>query len=157
MMINTSVIDTEMVAPVIRSVNVPLSPETAFRLFTENIHHWWPLVTHSVYGDEAQRCTLEGWVGGRFYETHQDGREAEWGRVLIWEPPQRLVFSFYPGRAPDRATDVEIIFDGEGKATRLTLTHSGWERLDSGLQAYRDRYNTGWTFVLGKYVDFVRD
>lgn len=155
MLIDSVVLDRETVAPVVTAITVPLSPEKAFRLFTENVRRWWPLATHSVYGDEAQSCTLEGWVGGRFYETHHDGRESEWGRVLVWEPPQRIVFSFYPGRTPDTPTDVEITFSPEGKRTRLNLTHSGWERLNPELQAYRDRYNTGWPFVLGKYVDFV--
>jgi uncharacterized protein YndB with AHSA1/START domain len=156
MIVNTSIIlPEEVTTPVVRSVSVPLPVETAFHLFTENIQRWWPLTTHSVFGDEAQGCTLEGWVGGRFYETHHDGREAEWGRVLAWEPPHRLGFSFYPGRTPDSATNVEIILEREGNGTRLTLTHSGWERLDPEIQIIRERYGPGWEQVLHRYIDYV--
>jgi uncharacterized protein YndB with AHSA1/START domain len=156
MMVNTSVIlPEELIAPVVSSVTVPLPVETAFHLFTGNIQQWWPLTTHSVFGDEAQACMLEGWVGGRFYEIHHDGREAEWGRVLAWEPPHRLVFSFYPGRPLDSATDVEIIFKREGNGTRLTLTHSGWERLDPEIQSIRERYGPGWEQLLNRYIDYA--
>jgi len=142
---------TETIAPVVRHAQVRLAPPEAFRLFTDRVGEWWPLPSHSVWGDEAAACRMEAQVGGRFYETHQDGREREWGRVLAWEPPRRVVFSFYPGREPEEATEVEVVFEADGAGTRLTLTHRGWENRREQPQKARDGYYKGWAFVLGKF------
>jgi uncharacterized protein YndB with AHSA1/START domain len=121
---------SQTVAPVVKTVLVPLPPEAAFRLFTDEAARWWPLPTHSVFGDDAATCRMEGRVGGRFYEVHRDGlQQSEWGRVLSWEPPQRFAFSFYPGREPSTAQQVQVIFQPEAGGTRVTLTHTGWEAL----------------------------
>lgn len=141
------------VAPVVKSVAVALPPESAFRLFTDDATQWWPLPTHSVFGDDAATCHLEGYAGGRFYEVHRDGvQQSEWGRVLTWEPPQRVVFSFYPGRSPLTAQEVEVFFQPEGAGTRVTLTHRGWEQLDERGEKMRANYDEGWDFVLGHYL-----
>jgi uncharacterized protein YndB with AHSA1/START domain len=142
------------IAPVVRSVVVSLPPAAAFALFTEDANRWWPLSTHSVFGDDAAACRLEGWVGGRFYEVHRDGaQQSEWGRVLDWDPPQRLRFSFYPGRAPITAQDVEVFFRPEAGGTRVTLTHRGWEALGDRSEKLRAGYAEGWAVVLGRYVE----
>ena len=143
----------EVLAPVVKSVVVKLLIQAAFRLFTEEMHTWWPLVTHSVGGEQAEGCFLEGWVGGRIFEQDKDGSESEWGRVLVWEPPHRLVFTFYPGRTPDSSQEVEVAFLPEENGTRLTLTHRGWERLGDLAAVRRLGYDRGWEIVLGEYID----
>jgi len=143
---------TETLAPIVKSVVVSLHVEGAFRLFTAGISQWWPLVSHSVGGEEAISCTIEGKVGGRVYETLKDQSKSEWGKVLVWEPPYRMVFTFYPGRTPSDSTEVEIVFQAQESSTRLTLTHRGWEHCGTSVQAERPGYVRGWEFVLGKYV-----
>ena len=142
-----------LLVPIVKSVYVPLPLEAAFRLFTEETGRWWPLASHSVAGDDAIACVLEGRAGGRFYEVNRSGGQAEWGRVLAWEPPRRLVMSFYPGRTEASATEVEVGFQAEGSGTRLTLTHRGWEQAAPETQARYGGYVEGWDFVLGHYVD----
>jgi uncharacterized protein YndB with AHSA1/START domain len=83
----------------------------------------------------------------------RSGAEAEWGRVLVWEPPWRLVMNFYPGRTPAGATQVEVTFQAVENGTRLTLTHRGWEQSVPETQARYAGYVTGWDLVLGSYVD----
>jgi len=145
---------THALAPVVKSVVIALPPEAAFRLFTDDATRWWPLPTHSVFGDDAAACRLEGWIGGRFYEIHRDGQQqSEWGRVLSWEPPRRFVFSFYPGREPSTAQHVEVIFAPDAAGTRVTLTHTGWELLGDRSDKMRSNYDTGWDFVLQHYVE----
>jgi uncharacterized protein YndB with AHSA1/START domain len=140
-------------APVVKSVTVALPLEAAFRLFTDDASRWWPLTTHSVFGDAAASCRLEGQVGGRFYEVHRDGtQQAEWGRVLAWEPPRRVLFSFYPGRNPDTAQQVEVLFQPDAAGTRITLTHHGWEQLGQASEKLRAGYDEGWAFVLAQYA-----
>jgi uncharacterized protein YndB with AHSA1/START domain len=143
----------ELIAPVVKTVKINLPVNAAFRLFTEDVNRWWPLATHSVFGDEAVSCTLEGRVGGRFYEMHRDGRQSEWGQVLVWEPPHRVVFTMHPGRTRDTAQEVEVTFQGEARGTRVTLTHRGWENLGEQAKVMRGRYDHGWEGVLEKYTE----
>jgi len=141
-----------IIPPVVKSIRINLTVEAAFRLFTTEITRWWPLASHSVFGDEAVSCHLEGFVGGRFYEVHKDQRQSEWGRVTVWEPPRRVAFSFYPGRKLDDSTEVEVTFQPEAGGVRMTLTHRGWEHCSPQFQAERDGYDRGWDLVLGKYA-----
>ena len=93
-------------SPIVKYVFVGLSLSASFRLFSVDIDRWWPLESHSVGGKDTLRCVLEGQVGGRFYEVLPDGSRSEWGIVQVWEPDRRIVFSFYPGRTPEFATEV---------------------------------------------------
>jgi uncharacterized protein YndB with AHSA1/START domain len=137
--------------PVVKTVWIGLAIEPAFQLFTEEIRRWWPLATHSVGGEEAVACYLEGRSGGRFYEVWRDGSQSDWGKVLAWEPSRRVAFTLHPGRTPDFATEVEVTFDEEAGGTRLTLTHCGWERLGEGANAERKIYESGWDSVLRRF------
>jgi hypothetical protein len=138
--------------PIVKSMVVNLPLEAAFHLFTREIGSWWPLRSHSVGGDDAVECRFEEWVGGRFYEIDRDGSEYEWGRLLVWEPPQRVACTFYPGRTQDKATEVEVTFAPDGRQTRMTLTHRGWEKCSPDFQAERGRYVVGWDTVLSRYL-----
>ena len=137
--------------PVRVAVTVPRTPEEAFRLYTEGITEWWPLETHSVFERDATEAVFEGRKGGRIYEVHADDRESEWGRVLAWEPPSRVVCSWQPN--PDRSgeTEVEVRFIEVEGGTRVELEHRGWERLGDDAAAVRSDYVGGWVLVLGAY------
>jgi uncharacterized protein YndB with AHSA1/START domain len=138
--------------PLIKTVFVPLAPAEAFRLFTEGYGRWWPIASHSVGEEQAAACALECFPAGRIYETLTDGRQVEWGQVLEWQPPTRLVFSWRPGRAPDTAQQVEVVFTSHPHGSTLTLTHSGWELLGEQAAAVRPGYDTGWDYVLSCYT-----
>ena len=142
----------DVIDPVVKSLLVNLPVPAAFALFTSGIARWWPLVTHSVGGVDAISCHIEGWVGGRIYEVMKDSLELTWGTLLTWEPPHRLEFTFHPGRAPETAQTVEVLFQPEGSDTRLTLTHRGWESLAGDAFTRRSGYETGWDIVLAQYT-----
>jgi uncharacterized protein YndB with AHSA1/START domain len=95
---------------------------------------------------------LEGWVGGRFYEIQADGTQANWGQVLAWEPPVRLVFTLHPGRTPENASLVEVTVQPEGNGARLTLTHTNWEACGGNTVAERLGYARGWDSVLKRFL-----
>jgi uncharacterized protein YndB with AHSA1/START domain len=133
------------------TVNAPV--EHAFAVFTERMADWWPLATHSVGHARAEKVTLEGHVGGRFYESIEGGEESEWGRVLAWEPPARVVVSWHPGFADGVETELEVRFTPEGgRSTRVELEHRGWERLGDRAASSRAGYDEGWDTVLADYV-----
>jgi uncharacterized protein YndB with AHSA1/START domain len=133
------------VSPLVREVLVTADPARAFDAFTGHIGAWWPMASHSVYGAEA----TVSFEDDRLVERHGD-QATVWGEVLEWEPPVRLRLTWHPGTDPDEATQVTVTFRAEGAQVRVRLTHTGWERRHD--PDVRDRYATGWTFVLGRFA-----
>jgi uncharacterized protein YndB with AHSA1/START domain len=108
---------------------------------------WWPLESHSLGGDECERCVFEPFTGGAVYEVHRDGSTLPWGRVVEYAPPSRLVLSWYPGREESTGQTLVIDFVERGNETEIILEHSGWERLGDSAAEMRRRYDTGWDEV----------
>jgi uncharacterized protein YndB with AHSA1/START domain len=144
---------TRQLEPVVKEVTVAAGPEAAFRRFTDGIGDWWPLATHSVGEEMAEAVSFPKSAGGRIVERTKEGAEHLWGTVTAWEPPDRVVFTWHPGRAPETAQEVEVTFEAvPGGGTRVTVVHGGWERYGDGAAEQRDRYVPGWEMVLGRYV-----
>jgi uncharacterized protein YndB with AHSA1/START domain len=131
-----------------KSIRVERPPEISFRVFCEAISEWWPKGP-SFNGKVLTGMIIEGRVGGRFFERYTDGTEYEIGRIIAYEPPARVGFTW---RAPswDRPTQVQIRFTAEGSGTRVELEHSGWEEAEN-IRETRKNYDQGWDFVLGHY------
>lgn len=100
--------------PVRKTVDVPIAVDGAFAVFTETPTEWWPDTHVLTAGREA--VVFEPVAGGRWYERGADGAERDWGRVLAWEPPRRIVLSwlidgdFQPIQDDDLASRVAITF-----------------------------------------------
>jgi hypothetical protein len=148
-----SILQETKIEPLRKQLKVGLSQEQAFRLFTEGIDKWWPLATHSVGKDQAESCYFEGWTGGRIMEVLKDGSQAEWGKVLVWKPYELVKFHWYPGQTADTSQEVTVKFNDlkEGGAL-VELIHTGWETLGDAAQSARAGYDSGWDFVLAKYI-----
>jgi uncharacterized protein YndB with AHSA1/START domain len=140
------------IEPVRATVEVRRGIEEAFRVFTAEIASWWPVAGHSVEPGKVAVVVLEDRVGGRLYERWRDGGEADWGRVLAWEPPTRLLLAWSPN--PERPpTEVEVRFVAvEADHTRVELEHRGWERLGDLAAEARVSYDGGWPGVLDAYA-----
>jgi uncharacterized protein YndB with AHSA1/START domain len=131
-----------------KSVTVKAAVEQAFRAFTDEITTWWPLATHSYGGEKATEAVFEGRNGGRVYERQADGTEADWGEVVVWEPPQRFVLEWkiFPSEV-----EVRFSYESEG-VTRVDFEHRGWERAGEGAEKVREAYAGGWEVVLGEFA-----
>ena len=140
--------------PIRKSTLVEASPDDAYRVFTAEIATWWPLATKSVGQAESETLVMEAFVGGRLYE-RTGGEEVEWGEILVWEAPHRLVFSWYPGRGSESGQEVELRFQAERGGTRVDLEHRGWERLGKRAAEALAHYVSGWDEVLERYADAV--
>lgn len=136
--------------PVVVSVDVPLSPADAHRLFTEGMTTWWPMASHSIFEDRAAAVRFPSQAGDHIIEVSTDGDEAVWGTLLEDEPGSTLRFTWHPGRPAETAQEIEVVFVPTDAGTRLTLTHSDWEVL--GDHEMRAGYDTGWVLVLAGYV-----
>ena len=136
-----------------KTIKVERSPEISFRLFCEEIGNWWPKGP-SFGGKELADMFIEGRIGGRFYERYVDGSEYEIGRVVAYQPPEVVAFTW---RAPSwkMATQVEVRFRPEGSGTRVELEHSGWEQAEN-IRETRKNYEEGWDLVLGHYIAHVK-
>lgn len=157
------------IAPLVKTLTVPVHPARAFELFTAELSGWWPLATHSVGETEAESVTLEPRLGGQIVETHSGGRTDVWGTVTAWEPPHLVGFSWHPGQPAGEATAVTVTFtarsdsagtdsagsDSAMPGTTVVLTHSGWEARPDAL-ASRGGYDSGWDFVLSRFTEQLR-
>jgi uncharacterized protein YndB with AHSA1/START domain len=144
---------SEPIEPVRVAVDVRRGIEEAFRVFTAEITTWWPVAGHSVEPDKVAAVVLEDRVGGRLYERRHDGGEADWGRVLAWEPPTRLLLAWSPNPERPAPTEVEVRFLAvEAGRTRVELEHRGWERLGELAATARGSYRDGWPTVLDAYA-----
>jgi hypothetical protein len=142
----------QTIEPVRKSIVVSWSLDAAFKRFTDDLATWWPLRTHSLGQKDATTCVFEGREGGKIYEVWRDGRRAQWGEVLTWNPPHSVTFTWHPGEPRDAAQQVELRFTAVGKATRLDLVHTGWERLGRKARKARNGYNLGWNYVLRRWA-----
>jgi uncharacterized protein YndB with AHSA1/START domain len=145
-------------APVRRSVFVNCSPEHAFQVFTAGFDRWWPR-SHSIGDSPLKEARLEPGVGGRWYSVLQDGRSAQWGEVLVWEPPTRLVLAWRITADwkcdPNFLTEVEVNFTPEGDGVRVTLEHRNLERFGDKAQQVADSIGSegGWGGILKAFAE----
>lgn len=146
--------DALVIEVVRKTVTVDCAVEEAFRVFTSDAISWWPVESHSIH-ETISEIVFEPRTGGDVYEVSEAGERGHWATVLEWDPPSRLVLAWNILNADAEATEVEVRFLTDGGRTRVELEHRGWERLAEGAAERRGNYDTGWDFVLGKYVERV--
>lgn len=145
-------------APVRKSIYVDVPPERAFDVFSNGIGRWWPK-THKIGASDLDRPVIEPHAGGRWYERGVDGSECEVGKVLVWEPPSRLVLIWQVTPewkyVSDLETHVEILFTPEGSGTRVDLEHRDLERLGASAEAMREAISGpgGWGALLTLFAE----
>jgi uncharacterized damage-inducible protein DinB/uncharacterized protein YndB with AHSA1/START domain len=148
------------VAPVIKSITVKASVEHAFNVFTLGFDTWWPR-SHHIGKQPMVKAVIEPRAGGRCFGREADGTECDWGRVVTWEPPNRLVLAWQIGPTwqyePDlkKASEVEIRFSAApGGVTRIDLEHRHFERHGEGAANIRSGVDApnGWGGLLQTYV-----
>jgi uncharacterized protein YndB with AHSA1/START domain len=145
-----------------KTVNVQASPEVAWRVFTESMGKWWPLAVYKIGKANAVDAVLEPFVGGRWYELGDDGSTCDWGRVLSWEPPGRLLLSWDISAdwQPDPAlkTEIEVRFIAEGKsATRVEFEHRKLDRYGERRDKMRRIFETegDWGRLLASFAQLA--
>lgn len=149
-------------APVRKSVRVNASAERAFDVFANGFDRWWPRSYH-IGQIPVKEFVLEPFTGGRWYERREDGSECQWGKVLGWEPPSRLVLAWQldPKFAydPMLVTTVEVRFVAESAdVTRVELEHRDIERMGDEAQPLRDKFDSpeGWGAVVEAFAGHMQ-
>lgn len=141
---------------VTKSVHVRVPVDVAWRVFTEEMHRWWPLATHSLAAEHdatPDAMVLEGRVGGRLYET-LGGDQRTWGTIMTWDPPSELAVDWTVHADAELATRWTATFSPEDGGTRVDLVHVGFAALGADAERTRASYggDDGWTAVLAAYV-----
>lgn len=143
-----------------KTITVRAGQQRAFDVFTARFDTWWPREHHIGAADMAE-AILEPKTGGRFYERGVDGSECEWGRVLTYDPPTRLVLSWHLqgdwtyDADEAHASEIEVVFvPVDAHTTRVELAHRLFERHGAGARAVHDGVDTegGWTGLLARFA-----
>jgi hypothetical protein len=93
-----------------------------------------------------------------------DGSRCRWSRVLVFDPPYRIVFSWDIGPTwqveadPSKTSEVEVRFIAESDdRTRVELEHRHLERHGEGWRAVADGVggDAGWPLYLTRYGELT--
>lgn len=146
-----------------REVVVEAPIERAFRVFTEDFDRVKPR-EHNMLDAEIAESVFEPRAGGRIFDRGVDGSECQWARVLAYEPPNRVVFSWDISPRwqiePDheKTSEVEVRFIAEtAERTRVELEHRNLDRHGEGWPAERDAVGgeNGWPVYLQRFADLI--
>lgn len=134
--------------------------ERTFMVFTTNMTAWWP--KHFTVGPTPfVACVVEPRVEGRWFERAADGVESLWGKVLVWEPPTRLVLAWQlDGNFkfdPSLITEVEVRFTSLGAAsTRVDLEHRNLDRFGEHAAKVGPMMDGGWAGIMQSFALVAR-
>jgi uncharacterized protein YndB with AHSA1/START domain len=142
-------------------VHAPI--ERAFSVFTDGFGAFKPR-EHNMLSVDIAETVFEAHVGGHIYDRGVDGSECRWARVLAYEPPDRVVFSW--DISPqwqietdlDKTSEVEVRFIAESPdRTRVELEHRSLDRHGDGWEAVREGVDSegGWPLYLQRYANVI--
>jgi uncharacterized protein YndB with AHSA1/START domain len=144
-----------MTSQVFVALRVPATPARAFEAFTHEIASWWrsdPLFRITPEGDG--KLAFEPGVGGRLVTRLRDGQSFEIGRISVWEPGKRLVFTWRQANfSPDQSTEVEVLFEPVGSQTRVSIEHRAWDTIP---QRHAARHGFPEQITLQRVADWWR-
>lgn len=153
-----------MATTIRHGLDVAGAAERAFTVFTDELGRWWPPEYTWSGPDALAGIGMERGAGGLCYEHGPHGFRCDWGRVLVWDPPRRLVFLWQVGPHrepvpdPERAGEVEIRFHAEGPArTRVEVEHREFDRYGPEGAEYAVALDApeGWPYLLKRFADAV--
>jgi uncharacterized protein YndB with AHSA1/START domain len=143
------------------SIVVEAPIERAFSVFTDDFGSFKP-PDHNLLDVEIAETVFESHVGGNIYDRGVDGSECRWARVLAYEPPNRVVFSWDISAQwqietdHDKTSEVEVRFIAEAPdRTRVELEHRNLDRHGEGWEAERDGVggDQGWPLYLDRFAE----
>jgi uncharacterized protein YndB with AHSA1/START domain len=157
--VSTQASDTSIQNSIV--VDAPI--ERAFAVFTDDFGSFKPR-EHNMLQVDIAETVFETHVGGHIYDRGVDGSECRWARVLAFEPPNRVVFSWDISPQwrietdPDRTSEVEVRFIAETpERTRVELEHRNLDRHGEGWEGVREGVHgdQGWPLYLGRFAEVL--
>ena len=146
------------IAPIRRTIEVAVPPARAFDLFSTRMHDWWPL-GHSISEDPRAAIEMVPEAGGWWGEIGESGSRSQWGKVLAWNPPGRLLLAWQIDADwrydPELVTELELTFAPIGMNTLVTLEHRNLERFGESAERMAEQLRNGWPGVVQAYADLA--
>lgn len=147
-----------------REVVVEVPAARAFDVFVNRFGDFKP-PEHNLLAVAIAETVVEPWVGGHIIDRGVDGSECRWARILAFDPPHRVLFSWDIGPQwevepdPDRTSEVEVRFVADGaRRTRVELEHRhlerhgpGWRSVSEGVEG-----DAGWPLYLARYAELLQ-
>ena len=142
-------------------VEAPL--DRAFSVFTEDFGDIKPR-EHNMLGVDIAESVFEPRAGGHIYDRGVDGSECRWARVLAYEPPNRVVFTWDISLQwqietdHEKTSEVEVRFTPETPdRTRVELEHRNLDRHGDGWEGMRAGVDSadGWPLYLARFAKLV--
>jgi hypothetical protein len=145
------------IAPIVRSVRVKAGPAKAFELFTAHMGRWFP---YEIGRSPKVEVVIEPRPQGRWFERDADGVETQWGEVLAWEPPGRVLLAWRINAAwafdPKAMSEVEVTFvPAEEGGSVVTLEHRKLERLGADAERVAEELRGGWPGIFELFAQYA--
>ena len=143
-----------------RQIVVDAPIDRAFAVFTERFGDFKP-PEHNLLALPIAETVFEAQVGGNIVDRAADGTECRWARILAYDPPDRVVFSWDISPQwqletdPDNTSEVEVTFVAETpQRTRVELEHRHLDRHGPGWESVSDgvAHDEGWPLYLTRYA-----
>ena len=137
--------------------------ERAFEVFTNDFGGFKPR-EHNMLSVDIAETVFEPREGGHIFDRGVDGSECRWARVLTYDPPNRVVFSWDISpywqieSDPEKTSEVEVRFTAESpERTRVELEHRNLDRHGDGWEGVRAGVDSdeGWPLYLQRYAELV--
>lgn len=133
--------------PIMHGYDLRCSAQRAFDIYVKRISDWWD-PRYTANADTLKLVTIEPRVGGRIYATHTDLGDLEWGRVTVWEPGRRLVYTSTLAQTPEHPSIVSVSFIPNGTLCTMKFEHGGWnEHNASDRKKFSD-----WPVMLNRFA-----
>ena len=146
------------IAPIAKSIHVKAAPAIAFELFTARMQDWWPK-GKTIGKNPHVAIIVEPQAGGRWFERDAGGQETNWGKVLAFEPPSRLLLGWQINgqwaHDPSFLTEVELTFVAvETGGTMVRLEHRNLERFGADAAKVAAALGGGWPTQLAVFAQY---
>lgn len=151
----TTAIDTTIFS----EITTTLPVEDCFSIFVDHLQEWWPK-EYTWSQQSLKKMIIAPYINGKCFETGPYDFRCDWGRVLEFERPFHIAFTWQinaarvPEPDPEKASKVTISFKTlEDKTVRVRLIHSNFDRHGASWQEYAKAMNSekGWSYILEKY------
>src|SRR4051812_10094850 len=142
-------------AAIRKTLEVNAAIDRAFKVFASRMGQWWHKEHSIAKGTTQADVMIEPRAGGRWYEKGADGSEHQWGRVAVFDPPQRLVLIWQLTREfafdPAFETIVEVNFEEQADDTIVRFEHRDLERMGADAVEMLESMDGGWGLLLDLY------
>lgn len=153
------------IEPIIVYETISLNPAEAFSAFVDDFGKWYP-VEYTWSQNGLDTIAIEPREGGRCFERGPNGFELDWGRVIAFQPPDMLTFTWQisakrvpiPNAEKAGQVTVRIETSADTNATKLTLKHYGFENYAEQPRQYREALAApqGWPYILDCFKTYCK-